>query len=390
VAHGGHCVARHDGRVLFVRHTLPGERVVAEVTGHGPRGRWLTADAVTVLSPSPDRVEPRCPWAGPGACGGCDWQHASLAAQRQLKATVVTEQLARLGGVTWPVEVTAVVAPGDGPDDGLGWRTRVRYAVDLTGRAGLRRHHSHEVVPVDRCLIAHPRVQAAGVVDRAWPGCDWVEVVAPSAQDEVVVLSGGRHDRPARSGPTVSERAGDRTFQVGAGRFWQVHPGAPDALRDAVTSFAGVRAGEHAVDLYAGAGLLADALVPQLGAGGRLDVVEGDRRAAADAEANLQGTEGPVVHVHAVPVERFVTRGPLRRCDLVVLDPPRTGARHAVVDAVAAWQPSRVVYVACDPAALARDVARFATHGYRLTGLQALDLFPMTHHVECVALLARG
>lgn len=395
VAHGGHCVARHEGRVVFVRHALPGESVVVEVTGHGSKGRWLLADAVEVRAASPDRVAPPCPWAGPGRCGGCDWQHATLPAQRMLKQDVVREQLHRLAGIDRPVVVEALASPtpGDGApaDDGLGWRTRVRYAVDADGRAGLRRHHTHDIVPVDRCLIAHPRVQQADALGRTWPGATWVEVVAASGEDDVVVLSGGADDKPGRSPQVVHEHAGGHTFQVGAGRFWQVHPAAADTLRDAVLAFAAPEPSDHVVDLYAGVGLFAEGLASRLGPGGRVDAVEGDRRAAGDAEVNLAAAgHAAAVHVHALPVERFVGRGPLRRCDVVVLDPPRTGARHPVVDAVAAWAPRRVVYVACDPAALARDVARFATHGYALTELRAFDLFPMTHHVECVALLTRS
>ena len=159
VAHGGHCVSRHDGRVVFVRHALPGERVRVTVTeGHGGSPYWR-ADAVEVLAASPDRVAPPCPWAGPGRCGGCDWQHASLAAQRALKAAVVQEQLSRLAGIDRDVTVEPV--PGD--DGGLGWRTRVQYAVDDDGTAGLRRHRSHEVVHLDSCRIAHPLVESAGV-----------------------------------------------------------------------------------------------------------------------------------------------------------------------------------------------------------------------------------
>ena len=157
VAAGGSCVARApDGRVVFVRHGLPGERVRAVVTA--ATRSFLRADAVEVLAGSPERVEPPCPWAGPGRCGGCDWQHATLPAQRALKADVVREQLQRLGGVEVDVEVEAVPVPDHDEDDGLGWRTRVHYAVDRSARAGLRAHRSHRVVPVDTCRIASPAV----------------------------------------------------------------------------------------------------------------------------------------------------------------------------------------------------------------------------------------
>lgn len=180
VAHGGHCVARHEGRVLFVRHALPGERVVATVTEGSDGDRFVRADATRVLRPAASRVTPRCELAGPGRCGGCDWQHASLPVQRELKAAVVREQLQRLAGLEVAVEVEAV--PGD--HDGLGWRTRVQFTVGAGDLLGLRRHRSHEVVPVARCPIAHAGVEASAATTHAWPGVQSVEVVVPSATGE--------------------------------------------------------------------------------------------------------------------------------------------------------------------------------------------------------------
>ncbi len=378
MAHGGHCVARSDGQVVFVRHSLPGERVVVEVTGVGPKERYLRADAVEVLDPSPDRVVPACPYAGPGGCGGCDWQHATVEAQRRLKSMVLGEQLQRLGGVARTVGVEQV--PGD--DDGARWRTRVRFAVDADGRAGLRRHRSHEVVGVSDCLIAHPGIDAPGIVAQRWPGAEWVEAStsASTAESDLRV-------HPGPVGKALNHRAAGRTWRVSGGGFWQVHPGAADVLASCVSSMLAARPGEHVADLYCGVGLFAGALAPLLGPGGRVDAVEGHRRAAADATHNLSDLE--VVSVHAEPVEGFLARGRLRRCDLVVLDPPRTGAGATVVEGVAGLSPRAVAYVACDPAALGRDVRTFAGAGYSLTQVRGFDLFPMTHHVECVALLER-
>ncbi|HEV2361308.1 MAG TPA: TRAM domain-containing protein, partial [Acidimicrobiales bacterium] len=169
IAAGGGCVGRaDDGRVVFVRHSLPGERVRAVVTGEAKS--YLRADALTVLDPSPDRVTPPCPHAGPGRCGGCDWQHVSSAAQRRLKADLISEQLRRIAGVSVVPEVEAV-------DSGQGerWRTRVRFGVDESGRPGLRKHRSHEIELVDECLIATAEVEAAGVAGLDWPGCEEIE-----------------------------------------------------------------------------------------------------------------------------------------------------------------------------------------------------------------------
>jgi tRNA/tmRNA/rRNA uracil-C5-methylase (TrmA/RlmC/RlmD family) len=261
----------------------------------------------------------------------------------------------------------------------------VRYTVDSTGRAGLLKHRSHEVVPVDRCLIAHPAVAAAPVLGRDWPDADAVEVVA-AATGEVSVLAHRGTGRPTLvSGPAaVVERAVGREWTVPPGSFWQVHPAAADTLAAAVLAALDPRPGERAWDLYGGVGLFAAALAPRLAPGGGVTLVEGDARAAAAARRNL-----PAATVVRSDVERAVTargRPRLPDPDLVVLDPPRSGAGRRVVRALVERAPRAVVYVACDPAALARDTAYLKEAGYGLRALRAFDAFPMTHHVECVAI----
>lgn len=387
VAHGGHCVARHDGRVVFVRHALPGERVRVSVTEGHDESRFWRADAVEVLDASPDRVAPPCPWAGPGRCGGCDWQHAGLEAQRRLKAQVVQEQLARLAHL----ERDVVVEEVPGAPQGLGWRTRVQYAVDGAGRAGLRAHRSHDVIPVDRCRIAHPLVVEAAVTERPWPGTGAVEVVVGGGHRLVLATAAGDHrdrrvvEAPDPDDPHVVERAGGRTFRVSGSGFWQVHPGAADALLGAVLEGLEPQPGESALDLYCGVGLFAGSLAERVGPGGRVTAVEADRGAVEDARRNLADLPG--VRIERGRVDHVLRRLRLRRADLVVLDPPRSGAGKAVVAMLGRVRARRIAYVACDPAALARDLAWFAEGGYRLRGLRAFDLFPMTHHVECVAVL---
>ena len=394
IAHGGHCVGRHEGRVVFVRHALPGELVRARVTEGGETSSYLRADAVEILRAAPGRVEPRCPVTGPGGCGGCDFQHVDLATQRALLGAVVREQLRRLAGIEYDVSVEAV----DG-GDGLGWRTRVEFSVDTHQRLGLRRHRSHDVVPVDTCPIAHPAL--ADFTEHRWDA-ERVEAVVSSRGERLAVVEGPGPRLPrldltgvvdARGkrigGRTyVHEQVRDREFRVSAGGFWQVHPAAPTVLVDAVLELAAIQPGERVVDLYAGVGLLTAFLADATGPRGVVHGVEANQRAARDARRNLHDLS-QVRLVHA-PVETALRRGLVERpCDAVVLDPPRTGARSRVVKAVAELAPSRIVYVACDPAVLARDIATFVTEGYELTRLRAFDLFPMTHHVECVALLVR-
>lgn len=371
VAHGGVCVAHApDGRVVFVRHALPGEQVRVAVTEE--RSSYLRADAIEVVRASPARVEPPCPYAGPGRCGGCDWQHASLDEQRRLKSAVVREQLQRLAGLELDVEVEPV--PGD--DGGLHWRTRLRLAAGPDGRAGLHRYRSHEIEPIDDCLIAAPGADVPDVVARSWPADAEVNVDVTATGERA--LSTGTPDR------TVTERAAGRDWLVPVGGFWQVHPGAADTLVATVTGMLAPAAGERLLDLYAGVGLFAGALAALVGSA---VAVESDSRAARAAVANLAGLPVTVVRNR---VDRWLARehdgSPV---DLAVLDPPRKGAGREVVTALAALRPRAIAYVACDPGALARDVATFAALGYRLVRLRAFDLFPMTAHVECVALLEK-
>jgi tRNA/tmRNA/rRNA uracil-C5-methylase (TrmA/RlmC/RlmD family) len=365
VAHGGHCVARHEGRVVFVRHALPGEEVVVEVT-EDRGGSFCRGDAVSVLSASPDRVTPVCPVARPGGCGGCDFQHASPAAQRSLKAAVLSEQLSRLAGLTMSVEVEEL--PG-GP---LSWRTRARLTVDADGRPGFRAHRSHRVVPIEGCPIAAPGT-VDEVVGRVWPPDSSVTVA--------VDASAVTHLGPS----TATETAARRSWQVPADGFWQAHPDAADVYAELVASWSDLRPGAAAWDLYCGVGLFASVLASAVGSSGEVIAVESAGPSAEAAADNL--ADLPQVRIFEGRVEAVLKAGVGRDPAVVVLDPPRTGAGRKVVDAIAARGPARVIYVACDPAALARDVATFANHGYTLERLRAFDAFPMTHHLECIALL---
>jgi tRNA/tmRNA/rRNA uracil-C5-methylase (TrmA/RlmC/RlmD family) len=373
VAHGGHCVARVPGgdgreRVVFVRHALPGERVRAVVTEDGG-GAFCRADAIAVLVPAPGRVEQPCPWARAGGCGGCDWQHADGALQRDLKTAVLREQLQRLGG---PDAVHLAPTVEELPGGLLGWRHRVRLAVDAEGRAGLRAHRSHDVLPVADCPLTPPGSLPPVLAERSAPGSE-VEVV--------VDADGARHvDPPGSSGV---QRAAGREWRVSPGTFWQVHPALADTLAQVVGEWAQAPAGGTAWDLYGGVGLFAAVLAGQVGSDGTVTVVESARGAVADGRAAL--ADLPQVDWRVGRVEHVLPSLP-GPPDVVVADPPRRGLGRALVAALCARTPGRVVHVACDPAALARDVALFAGHGYRLAALRAFDAFPMTHHMECTAL----
>lgn len=369
VAHGGHWVARHGGRVIFTRHALAGERAVVRLTGVAKRHAF--GDAIAIAEPNPHRVEAPCSIAG--VCGGCDFQHVEASHQRELKRQVVAEQLRRLAGVEWCGRVEAV-----DPDD-VGWRTRMRYRRGEDGW-GLHRSRSHETValPESGCVIATPalRVVPAGT------GGD--EVIGVAALDGSVWVAPGDQ-------VVVRASAAGRTWAVRADGFWQVHPQAADTLTGAVLAGVAPRPGESALDLYCGVGLFAGSLVD---AGLSVTGVEGGRDAVQLARRNV-----PQARFVAGDVAKLLTsradrgrerRAPAvpKRADVVVLDPPRAGAGARVVEAVCARRPRVIAYVACDPAALARDLRTASESGYRLASLRAFDLFPQTHHVECLAILA--
>lgn len=393
IAHGGRCVGRVEGQVVFVRHGIPGERVRAVVTKGREGDRFVFADAVEVIDASPDRVEPRCAVSGPGGCGGCDFQHVSLPRQRALKGHVVQTQLARLARLDREVEVRPV--PGD--EDGLRWRTRVEFAVDDAGRAGLRPQRSHDVIPLSDCPIATHGVVGTGVLQEDWTGMAAVDVVAPSVgeptlvpvplDDDVVVEVDGVEAGEQYVVEHVEAAAWQGDFEVHARGFWQVHPGAAATFVDHVLALLRPEPGERALDLYAGVGLFARALADAVGPDGAVLAVEGDERACLSLAATTAEVEQLEVRAGDVARELAPLVEGGDEVDLVVLDPPRVGAGKSVMQDLAAMRPRAIAYVACDPAALARDVATAVECGYELADVVAYDAFPITHHVETIALL---
>ncbi len=398
IAAGGGCVARApDGKVVFVRHSLPGERVRARVTADTTS--YLRADAVEILTPSPDRVVPPCPHAGPGRCGGCDFQHVDVGAQRRLKAFRISEQLERLAGLQRAVEVEPV--PGDVA--GLGWRSRVRVAVDGRGAVGFRRHRSHRLEYVAECPIASPAVAGTGALTVLWPGATELEVVTGTEPDEAVVFVTPRRKasprlpdigtglvvggKVRREPAAVHASVGGRTYRISPGVFWQVHTGAAATLLSAVLDLAGDCRGAAVVDLYAGAGLFSIPLADAVGPSGSVLAVERDGRACADARHN--GADFRHLRVLEGAVTPLLVETGLGRPDIVVLDPAREGAGTDVMRALAPHAPTvrTVIYVSCDPASFGRDVRVLLDDGWRLTALRAFDIFPMTEHVELVAAL---
>jgi len=380
--------------VVFVRHAVPGEAVLGRIT-HRTRRYWH-AETVQVLEPSPDRVPSVWPEAGPGGVGGGELAHVALSAQRDWKRTVVLDTLRRIGhldAVHPALEnfaVQHVPVPGNPSHDadGTGYRTRVALMADGEGNLGMHRYRSTEVVPLQQLPLAHPRLNEVDIFTRRWSPGARIQVVIPSVGDTVLLQDGtpvgeGR----TRVRETVRTTAGRFDYRVSAGGFWQAHAGAPAALIEAVIDAAELAPGQRVLELYSGAGLMTSPLAHAVGPDGQVDAVEGDARGARDARRNAHGL--PQVRLHHEDVRTYLT-GATHRPHVVVLDPPRVGAGTQVMHTISAMEPERIVYVACDPAAMARDIAAARGAGYELRSLRGFDLFPHTHHVECVAVLERA
>lgn len=354
IAHGGVAVGRHDGRVVFVRGGLPGETVLVEVTDTTHERFWR-GEVQRVVTASRHRVIPPCPVAE--RCGGCDFQFVDVAHQRELKRQVVAEQLRRLAGITWTGVVEAV------EPDAFGWRTRMRYHRGHEG-FGLRAARSHDVVglPPGGCLIASPEGRG-----RVGGDGDTCTVTVASSGVAVNGVPG-----------VVTQQVGEASFEVDAEGFWQAHPEAASTLVASVLEVLAPQPGEHALDLFCGVGLFARFLAD---AGLQVIGIEGNKGAVAHARTNV-----PTAVIHAGDVAATLRRIK-PSADVVVLDPPRAGAGRKCVEQIAATRPRAVAYVSCDPASLARDLAYFKQLGYHPDSIRAFDLYPMTHHVECVVLL---
>jgi tRNA/tmRNA/rRNA uracil-C5-methylase (TrmA/RlmC/RlmD family) len=386
-ANGGSCVARHDGRVVFVRYALPGETVRARVVrSAAAREKYWNAEVLEVLEPSPDRVEPWCPIAGVDGAGCCDLAFAEPAAARRLKGAVVANQLARLGNYHWRAEEDAT-AEAVGEAGHTGWRTRVRLDVSADGRAGFHRYHSAELVHRLDCAQL-PAGMLADVAQRSWPSDAAVHVAIDAGGGRHVVVAGrGRRTEVVEGDYDTVQRVAGRTWRVPVTAFWQAHRDAPELYSALVSEWAQLEPGMTAWDLYGGAGVFAAALAGAVGETGQVlsvDTSRGASRAARTALADLD-----TVSVVTDSVRRALERTSTR-ADVAVLDPPRTGAGRDVIDQLAAAEVPRIVHIGCEAASFARDIGLYTERGYQVEQLRVFDSFPLTHHVECVAALTRG
>jgi tRNA/tmRNA/rRNA uracil-C5-methylase (TrmA/RlmC/RlmD family) len=402
IAHGGISVARHDGRVVFVSDAIPGEKVRARITEDSKKSFWR-AETVSVVEASEHRQ--RHIWAEASVArdpslrpGGADFGHIELSHQRELKRQVLVDSMKRMGKIDveaatdTTIDINAAVEAIPGNADGTGWRTRVRLHVDADGRLGPYAARSHTVIPVTGLPLAVPAISEIAPLGEFFAGEENVDIVAASTGVARLIVGKQRSS-------VITELVGEREFRLADTGFWQVHQHAATTLTAAVQEaivpeLFDPRA--ENLDLYGGVGLLAAAVGDLFGPTTRITTVESESAATDFAAGNLSewiGSSAITARVEPwitkLAAAATATERERLRAATVILDPPRSGAGADVVRNLVELAPAQIVYVACDPVALARDVASFVAGGYSLVRLRAFDLFPHTHHLETVATLTR-
>ncbi|MGH3651718.1 class I SAM-dependent RNA methyltransferase [Glutamicibacter sp.] len=426
IAHGGHTVARHEGRVIFVRHGIPGELVNVRLTDSAPEAKFWRADVTEVLEASEHRV-PHF-WDAADALkhrdpvGGAEFGHITLEHQRELKSQVAAEQMTRLGGLKAEDYNFPAVQAVKGSDDGLGWRTRMSYSVDAQGKLAMSAFRSNQLTGIAQMPLAHPAIEATGLYSVDYTGIERVEAAVSSQDDQTVLIllaeaSAGAAEKVAKQFPEgvnvaafsqqggsaadgkgslqtlagsafLTEKVLGEKFRITGEGFWQVHREAASLLSQRVVELTEPAAGEQIADLYAGAGLFSVPLAKAVGSQGRVFSIEGAPGTHADAKKNLRSySQATVIRGRVERVLRQVAQD--ASLDAVVLDPPRTGIDKQVAAELASIAASRICYVSCDPAAFARDTARLMGRGYELEHMEIHDLYPHTHHMESIGLFVR-
>jgi len=379
VAHGGVFVARFDNRVIFVSNAIPGEKVIAKVF-EDKGGSFARAETIQVLEASPDRV-PHF-WKKSSVAGGVEFGHIALSRQRALKAELLSEGLERFAKLEMSIPVEAI----DDSETGLGYRTRVQLHVDEYGDTGPYRERSHEVVKVKTLPLAVPEIEELGLHLKNWQSVKKISIAASNTGGLQWIV-----DRKVNGDQMLIESVLGRTYRLSPGAFWQVHKNAARVLAETVVEFAtslGFDKQSDNLDLYGGAGLFSGTLAGAFGLDAKITSVESSKISVGDSKRNL----ADLANFRAVATG---THDYLKRLDglkagsTVLLDPPRSGAGGQVIAELLRLEPSRIIYVACDPIALARDLGQLLPAGYKILKMRAFDLFPHTHHFETVVSLVR-
>ncbi len=372
---------------MFVPASAPGDQLRIRLVEE--KRRFARGEIVEVLAPGAARVEPRCPAVG--VCGGCTWQHLDYPAQVAAKRQILRDSMERIGGQR--LADAPAMTPSPSP---FGYRMRARL-LELDGQLGYRALRSHSVCPVGHCPVLAPPLEAAlgGLADRIEEGAHGVTGLQgePDGSEWEIAVGSEGIARASRLGPdgsvelggeTITLGVGARALRISPGTFFQANGLLHAALLEAVTRAVG--SGESLLELHAGAGFFTLAVADGFA---RVQVVESGEGAVRDLRANLSAAGLERVDVVAGRVEEALPQRVHARPDVLLVDPPRAGLGADTVAAIATVSPTRIVYLSCDPATLARDTAELVASGYALQSVEGFDLFPQTPHVEALACFTR-
>ncbi len=398
VAHGGEAIGRAGNRLVFVPYALPGEVVRAKEVDGG--AKWARAQLLEVMSPSPDRVAPRCPYFGPDGCAGCQWQHIHDRRQPVLKREIVSDQLRRFGG-----EVNPPVQPTLRAEKVWGYRNQVFLAIGENGIIGLPQGKGKMPLPVETCpLWSPPLADLAAALDIDFPGLQGVTLRVGMVTGDAMAILHGRGDVPELSldlplsvtwqpprgtalplvgNPFVEDEIAGRHFRFSTGSPFPDNSEGISRLITVMRDLLQPEGHERLLNLYGGAGLFGLSLSDDVS---EVMIVDPSSTAMDDAEANSSNVENVTLYEGQVLDVLQALPGPV---EVVLLTPPRQGAGRQVLAPIGRLRPRKLLYVAEDVATLARDAVFCREIGYRLKVVQPLDLAPQTAQVTAVALWER-
>jgi tRNA/tmRNA/rRNA uracil-C5-methylase (TrmA/RlmC/RlmD family) len=370
IANGGHFIGRHNNQIIFVRHSLTDERANVKITA--VNSKFAFGDAIEILKKSKDRVDAPCKYARPEGCGGCDFQHIDPIAQLNLKKIVIQDQFKQIA----KIEINPEIISKDSLE-GLNWRTRLNLSISENKKLGLHVHKSNKIVEIDECLIAVDEINKSEIFNKKWENEDNIKISYSSENDMNISQLG----KNISGSDKFKEVVDDNKYYISPKSFWQSHKNAPLIILEQVLKFANIKEGEKICDLYGGVGLFTLPISKILGDNGEVHLIEMNRTCIVDANEMFADTKN--IFIHHGTVEQKL--GSIKKINTIILDPPRNGVSKQVINQMIEKKPQKIVYVSCNPSTLARDTKILTDNNYILTNIVGLDLFPMTHHIECVA-----
>ena len=374
IANGGHFVARHDNQIIFVRHAISGETAKVKVTAIN--SRFAFGDAVEILKPSKDRISPPCKYSHPEGCGGCDFQHINYDVQSDLKKEVLKDQFKRITKIDILPEIITA-----NPSNGLHWRSRLNLAISENKKVGLRAHKSNNVIEIDECLIALKEINKSNIFSANWDSKENLNISCSSTNQ----INISQFNKSIIGPDKLTENVDKNEYTISPKSFWQSHINAPRLLIQQVIKDADIQQDQIVCDLYGGVGLFTLPISKLIGKNGQIHLIEMNDTCIEDANIMFEHIDN--IYIHHGTVEQKL--GSVKKIDTIILDPPRNGVSKQVINQMIEKKPNTIIYVSCNPSTLARDSKILLDNKYSLSNIVGLDLFPMTHHLESVALFKK-